>query len=153
VKIAKDGKFGWSLSILYMIIRSCTDIWHLFPFMISSALKVMRDMRDKCSWNYQNKVHLLEAELFSATDKKDKARASFNAAISTARSSKFVHEQGLACELAAFHYMKCEDYDNASNLFRQARECYAQWGSEVKVDKMTSQLETITAAKSNFLDG
>ncbi|KAL7537493.1 hypothetical protein ACHAXR_007855 [Thalassiosira sp. AJA248-18] len=111
--------------------------------MSKHAIEVMREQGEKSSWNYQNKIFLLEAELLSASDERDKAKVSFNAAITTARSSKFVHEQGLACELAALHYIRCKNYDDASNMFKQAKKCYTEWGSQVKVDQITKQLEKI----------
>ncbi len=75
--------------------------------------------------------------------KKDDAKVSFNAAISSARSSKFIHEQGLACELAALHCLKYSDYADAINLLRQAQVCYSAWGSQVRVDLVTKQLEKV----------
>ncbi len=107
----------------------------------------MKEKGEISSWNYQCKIHLLEAEIFSATDKKDKAKVSFCAAISAARSSKFVHEQGLACELAALHCLKYGDIDDATDLLEQAIECYTKWGSQVKIDCVTKQLEKIAARK------
>lgn len=97
------------------------------------------------SLKYSKEIHLLEAEIFAATNKKDKAKVSFNAAISAARSAKFIHEQGLACELAALHCLKYEDTEDATNLFRQAQECYKSWGSDVKVDSITKQLAKISS--------
>lgn len=83
---------------------------------------------------------MLEAEILSASNKRDKAKVSFNAAITAARSAKFVHEQGLACELAALHCIRYKDYEDASNLFKQAQKCYTEWGSQMKVDQITKQL-------------
>jgi len=83
--------------------------------------------------------------MLSSTGKKDKARVSFNAAISAAKSSKFVHEQGLACELAAFHCLRYGDNDSALHLFQQARDCYITWGSEVKVESIKQQIKNINA--------
>ncbi len=105
----------------------------------------MKEKGENSSWNYQCKIHLLEAEVYSTTDYKDKANVSYNAAIAAARSSKFVHEQGLSCELAALHYLKSRDYASATNLFKEAKECYEKWGSEVKVDSITKQLEKLCA--------
>ncbi|KAL7543377.1 hypothetical protein ACHAXR_013104 [Thalassiosira sp. AJA248-18] len=107
------------------------------------AVKVMKEHGEKSSWNYLNKIHLLEAEIFSASNQKEKAKVSFNTAITAARSAKFVNEQGLACELAALHCLRNKDYDAASNLFKQAQKCYTEWGSQVKVDQITKQFERI----------
>jgi len=112
---------------------------------IQQAINVLRERGEKSAWNFQGKIHLLEAEMLSSTGKKDKARVSFNAAISAAKSSKFVHEQGLACELAAFHCLRYGDNDRALHLFQQAQDCYTKWGSEVKVESIKQQIKNINA--------
>jgi len=93
-------------------------------------------------WNFQNKVHLLEAEYFSLNGNNEEANSSYAAAIASARSSKFVHEQGLACEYAGFHYKKIGDHVSAWDFFNQAKQCYAEWGSQTKVGIMARQLES-----------
>jgi len=85
----------------------------------------------------------LEAEIFSFRGHQDKANASYAAAIASACSSRFVHEQGLACELAGFHYKKNGDHQGAWSYFNQAKQCYTDWGSQMKVDSVTRQLETV----------
>ena len=88
------------------------------------------------------KVHLLEAENFSFHGNHEEAKASYAAAITSARCSRFIHEQGLACELAGFHYKKIGNHRSAWSFFNQAKQCYADWGSQIKVDSITRQLET-----------
>ena len=68
--------------------------------------------------------------------------ASYAAAISSACSSKFIHEQGLACELAGYHYKKNGDLSGARSFFEQAKKCYTDWGSQMKVDSVTHELES-----------
>jgi len=89
----------------------------------------------------------LEAENFSLNNKHEEAKASYAAAIASARSSGFIHEEGLALELAGFHYKKNGDHINAQSLFNRAKQCYAEWGSQVKVDSISSQLETLQMAQ------
>ena len=92
------------------------------------------------SSNVRNKIHLLEAELSSYESRDEDANASYAAAILASRSSGFIHEQGLACELAGFHYKKMGDLQCAQDFFNQAILCYTEWGSEMKVDSITQQL-------------
>jgi len=84
----------------------------------------------------------LEAEYFSLNGNNEEANSSYAAAIASARSSKFVHEQGLACEYAGFHYKKIGDHVSAWDFFNQAKQCYAEWGSQTKVGIMARQLES-----------
>jgi hypothetical protein len=101
---------------------------------------------------------LLEAEHFSLQNLNSEAQASYAAAISSARSSGFIHEQGLACELAGYHCKKVLDFSSAWSLFDQAKRCYAEWGSQMKVDSVTCQLGSLsdhmpsaTESSSSFL--
>lgn len=81
--------------------------------------------------------------MHAANGKKDKAKVSFNAAISAARSSRFVHEQGLACEHAALFCLKHDDKEGAANMLKHARECYMRWGSMLKVESIEKRLEKL----------
>ena len=103
----------------------------------------MRDAAAISEWNFLNKLTLLEAELYSFEKKNDRALASYDASIASARNSGFTHEQGLACEKAGFHCKKAKDKGRALNYFQQARECYEDWGSSVKVDVIKKELDCL----------
>ena len=90
------------------------------------------------------KVHLLEAEQFSLQGKNGDALASYVAAIHCARSSGFIHEQGLACERAGYHCKKINDLRSAWTFFDRAKHCYTEWGSEMKVGSIILQLESLS---------
>lgn len=70
------------------------------------AIQTLREIVEFSPSNYQNKVYLLEAELYSFNKKHEQAQAKYDLAISTARDLTYVHEEGLACELAGVHYKK-----------------------------------------------
>jgi hypothetical protein len=93
---------------------------------------------------YSSQVHLLEAEQFSLQNHNSEAQASYAAAISSARSSGFIHEQGLACELAGHHHKKVFDLRSAWSFFDQAKQCYTEWGGQLKVDSVTQQLDSLS---------
>jgi hypothetical protein len=82
----------------------------------------------------------LEAERFSHQGKHNEAKASYIASISSALASGFIHEQGLACELAGNHCKKMNDVSSAQNFYVQAQVCYEEWGSQMRVDRITRQL-------------
>ncbi|KAL3797054.1 hypothetical protein ACHAW5_009640 [Stephanodiscus triporus] len=110
----------------------------------SNAIIVLKNAASLSSWNFLNKVHLLEAEQFSHQNHKDEAQASYAAAINSARSSGFIHEQGLACELAGHHHKKFDDFRSAWSFFDQAKRCYTEWGSQMKVESVTQQLNSLS---------
>lgn len=107
------------------------------------ALCAFREAAQQSKENFQNKIELLEAELHHRDGEHDKAKASYDAAIASARSSKFTHEEGLACEKAALHYKKIGELSNALKYFMKAQECYEKWGSQVKADEIERHIESI----------
>ena len=118
-------------------------------------------------------MHLLEAELSSFEGRNEEAQSSYAAAILASRSSRFVfcivavaitcvcliniisanqpssvahrfiHEQGLACELAGFHFQKIGNVQRACRFFDQAKSCYTEWGSPMKVESISHQQEKL----------
>jgi len=99
-------------------------------------LPVLTKAEEFSKWNFKHKASILKAEYLSLTFKRDQAEREYDCAISSARSSKFVHEEGMACELAGMHYKHHGDNFKAMNLFCQAQKCYELWGSQMKVDQM-----------------
>ncbi|KAL7548021.1 hypothetical protein ACHAWF_011302 [Thalassiosira exigua] len=147
------GRQHRSFFMLYYGLNSFKVIRRTSPMKTKAvpheALQEIKAAAKLSRWNFSNKAHLLEAEIFSREGRSEEAKASFAAAISSARSSRFVHEQGLACELAAYHSKKIGDHRGAWGLFSQARQCYTDWGSQVKVDSITQQLESFQISLAN----
>ncbi|KAL3799465.1 hypothetical protein HJC23_013920 [Cyclotella cryptica] len=109
---------------------------------ISQRLLPVLTTAEECSqWNFKTKASILRAEYLSLTAKKDKAEHAYGVGISSAQSSRFIHEEGMACELAGMHYKHHGDKSKALDLFRQAQKCYEAWGSRLKVDQMVSTIQ------------
>ena len=86
---------------------------------------------------------MLEAELKSYEGKHDEAKAYYVASINSAKASGFIHEQGLACELAGKHCKKVGDNSSARNFLNQANVCYTEWGSQMRVESIARQLNLL----------
>ncbi len=71
------------------------------------------------------------------------ADTAYAAAINSARSSGFIHEQGLACELAGYHYNRICDFSTARSFFDQAKQCYTEWGCQLKVENITRRASSL----------
>ncbi len=80
------------------------------------------------------------------SNKKEEAELEYDVAISSSHSSRFVHEEGLSCELAAIHYKHHRDNDKALLFFSRAQKCYEVWGSQMKVEEMSRQIGLISAS-------
>lgn len=116
----------------------------------SKAARVKESLKDwldvvqkaaKCSkWNFENKASLLRAERFSLGHNNEDAVIEYANAIQAAQSSHFIHEEGLACELAGGHYERLGNAAKALELFRRAESCYETWGSIVKSRQMQEKI-------------
>ena len=107
------------------------------------AIKALRDVVEVSPDNYQNKVFLLEAELYSFNKKHEQAQAKYDLAISSAKDLTYVHEEGLACERAGVHYKKIGNVAEALAYFQRAKECYTRWGSDMKVESVQQQMSRL----------
>jgi len=107
------------------------------------AIAALKPAAELSAWNFRNKVFLLEAEMLSFEKENDEANSLYQAAISSSRSSRFVHEQGLACELAGLHHKKIGDAHAALELLKRAKECYQSWGSQMKVESINQLMENV----------
>lgn len=92
---------------------------------------------------FTNKMHLLDAENFSFDGKNEEAKAEYATAIALSRDAGSISDQGLAEETAAIHYKYIGDRESARAHFNLAKECYAEWGSQMKVDYINRQLEML----------
>jgi tetratricopeptide (TPR) repeat protein len=124
--LMRKGKFA----------KRCSQIY-------KAALAELLKAEELSKWNYRNKVYLLQAEKHSFAGRDEEARTSYGSAIIAARTSKFVHEQGLACECAGFHCKRMGDLEQAWRFFNQARNCYEKWGSSMKVEFVTRQMDEL----------
>ncbi|KAL3775323.1 hypothetical protein ACHAW5_005802 [Stephanodiscus triporus] len=52
--------------------------------------------------------------------------------------------QRLACERAGHHHKKIDNFRSAWSFFDQAKRCYTEWGSQLKVDSVTRQLDSLS---------
>jgi hypothetical protein len=113
---------------------------------IDRILEIVDHAAQCSTWNFRNKAALLTAEKLSLRSQNTDAEVAFGNAIEAAQQSRFVHEEGLACELAAMHYERLKKTSKAVTFFQQAEKCYAKWGSQLKVDKMQGKIRRLSAS-------
>ena len=88
------------------------------------------------SWNFQHRLHLLEAEEHCSNFDFNRAKVSYKNAIVSARSSKFVNDEALASELAGRFYLEIGDLEISFEHFRLAHEKYSEWGATGKASRL-----------------
>ena len=90
-----------------------------------------------------NKIYLLQAEMFSFEKKNQQAKEKYTASISL---SRYVHEKGLACEQAGSHHQKIGNASEALKYFEQAKQCYKEWGSQMKMEAMDKAMSRLSGS-------
>ena len=101
--------------------------------------------------NHRHMLELLNAEWEGFMENHSRAsvaKSYYDKAIASARKSKFIHEEGLACEKAGFYHKRIKDDQSAVKYFRQARDCYEKWGSNFKVAFVQGELDRLDCLHS-----
>ena len=129
---------------------------------ISQALKPCEQLKwltGHSKWNFESKYLLLLAECQYTRGEMEKAAATYEASIQSAKEHKFIHEQALACELAGYFYQDREDEAKAMDMFKQAHKAYMQWGvigkakllcqsTGIEIEDVASPLGAITSRQN-----
>ena len=112
---------------------------------VRNSIAAMRFAAAYSDWNYTNKLCLLEAEQQSLCNEHLNAMNLYDASIASAKRSGFIHEQGLAFEKAGFYYKRGGALLNALEYFKQARACYEEWGSSMRVNMIQKEIDGLSA--------
>src|SRR6516162_163998 len=105
-----------------------------------AALRAYRKQLDlwaeNCPENYGNRAALVGAEIARIEGRVLDAMRSYDEAIKSACENGFVHNEGVANELAAQFYLK-RGFDKIAHVYlREARSCYLRWGALGKVKQL-----------------
>lgn len=92
-----------------------------------SAIALYQSWVGHSSWNFQNKLALLEAESHFCKGEHKQAEEKYHSAIQYSRQHRFVQEEGLAMELFAKFHKACGNMDEYITMRESARECYKRW--------------------------
>ena len=87
-------------------------------------------------WNFRHKRLLLEAEFHYTEGETAKAGESYDLAIAAAKDHKFLQDEALACELAAYFYKEQGNEPKSLEMFKQARDAYKKWGAVKKANSL-----------------
>mmetsp|Transcript_2682 Transcript_2682/g.3427 ORF Transcript_2682/g.3427 Transcript_2682/m.3427 type:complete len:141 (-) Transcript_2682:67-489(-) len=89
--------------------------------------------QEHSSWNFENKLYLLQAECHRCAGENDNADAKYLAAIESARRHRLLHEEGLAMELYASFLEETGESEKSKTRLSLAIECYEKWGATAVV--------------------
>jgi PAS domain S-box-containing protein len=89
-----------------------------------------------CPENFANRAALVGAEVARIEGRDSDAERLYQQSIRSARASGFVHNEALACEVAARFYAKRGFDDIAEMYLERARDGYLRWGADGKVRQL-----------------
>jgi hypothetical protein len=171
--VFNEGDLKYHLEALFRLDSRPGFLWSVDIFIEFTAglscYKVYRDTRDptwasrgkKCtnqmklwndqgsSWNFQHRLHLLEAEEHCSNFEFNLAKVSYRNAIASARSSKFVNDEALASDLAGRFYLEIGDLELSFKHFRVAHEKYSEWGAVGKASRLFEFMNSTFGNGSN----
>jgi PAS domain S-box-containing protein len=91
---------------------------------------------EHCPENFENRAALVGAEIARIEGRRADAEDLYEKAIRSARANGFIHNEGVAHEVAARFYA-ARGFDTIADAYlREARYCYLRWGADGKVRQL-----------------
>jgi hypothetical protein len=98
------------------------------------SVETMLSWKEHSVWNFENKLMLLQAELYALNNDFNMARSAFQASVESARAHNFIHEEGLALERYGLFLIENRLMNEGRKQINLAIEKYAQWGATKLVE-------------------
>lgn len=106
-----------------------------------NALSRMMEWVRHSDWNFKNKLLLMQAEYHKVMKNSKMAADCYDASITAARDHKFIHEEGMANELAGIFYLEQGKYQSALAYFTQSVLSYKKWGAPAIARRIEAVIE------------
>ncbi len=129
--ITGSYRFYYSLALLDQVDQVPAKAFHYFQ--AAANQEKLQCWAKQAPMNYQHKYNLIEAEMAKISGQFLEAEAFYEQAIADAQKNNYLHEEGLAYELAAEFYQKRGMSKFAQLYLKEAYYRYQQWGALVKL--------------------
>mmetsp|Transcript_551 Transcript_551/g.1022 ORF Transcript_551/g.1022 Transcript_551/m.1022 type:complete len:228 (-) Transcript_551:107-790(-) len=126
--------FYEGLTANYFSRYSSGDELNKWLQIVETALSSFRAWVKHSTWNWENKLLLLEAESHFSRGEMEEAEEKYNKAIESAHRHRFIHEEGLANDLFSTFHRTSGNLDSATRHVAAARSCYEKWGAVALVE-------------------
>ena len=107
-----------------------------------SILTRARSLADNSSWNWQNKVLLLDAMEMHALGNLDEAGPRYISSIRSAFEHKFIHEEAVASELAGDCLFELGRQSEAYALYKHSIKCFEEWGANAVAKRVETDMQS-----------
>lgn len=108
----------------------------------------LREWAESYPPTFYNSHALVSAEIARLEGRKNDARRLYEQAIQSAHKNGFVHNEGMAYELAAQFYKVCGFDTIADAYLREARACYQRWEADGKVKQLDQRYPHLVKTES-----
>ena len=96
---------------------------------VKGILTLLNTWKVKGNVNICHMIILLEAEIARLSNRHDKAKQLYPAAIQSANRSGHIHDAGICNERAAVYYLEANQRPRAAHHIQEAIKCYKDWGA------------------------
>ena len=117
-----------------------------------SVLTRIRSLAEHSSWNWENKVQLLEAMEIHALGNLDEAEPLYTSSIRSAKEHKFVHEEAIASELTGDCLFELGRQSEAYTLYMHAIKCFEEWGADAVAKRVETDMQSKFGADISHLE-
>jgi hypothetical protein len=107
-----------------------------------SILAKIRSWHEHSSWNWENKLLLLEAMEMHTLGNYDAARPLYISSVRSAREHRFVHEEAIASELAGDYFYESGSHLESYALYMHSIKCFCYWGALAVAKRVESSLQS-----------
>lgn len=137
-KYLSFGQQKSRLQDLFLVFFQGLAAFHMFRYqgrdtkwlrIGESSMRLLQLWVGHSAWNFENKFFLLEAEMYFSKGEYDHAETKYLSAIKSARSHRFLHEEGLSLELLSSFYKAYERKNDERTHMTRAIKCYKEWGA------------------------
>ena len=99
-------------------------------------------------WNFENKLSLLQAELYYLNHSHAMAELKYQAAITSAHNHRFLHEEAMARELYGIYLVENKMAPRGIPQLEMALDNYKKWGAMRKADSLKEFIELVHMSMS-----
>ena len=107
-----------------------------------SILANIRSWHEHSSWNWENKLLLLEAMEMHTLGNYDAAEPLYISSIRSSRQHRFVHEEAIASELAGDLFNERGSHLESYELYMHSIKCFDEWGALAVAKRVESSLQS-----------
>lgn len=111
------------------------------------SVKSLARFAEYSSWNYENMLCLLQAELHYLNCRHRMAQLSYQGAIVSAHDHRFYHEEALARELYGFYLVENGNVKKGVGQLKVAKDLYMSWGATRKVEDVNLTIDMLNKSR------